>query len=276
MRHTKSFPRLCALTRRIIFSLCVVLAVLGAPQVAPSQTASTSAVSGRVVDSRGASVAGAEVELKNSATGLVQKRLSNSSGQYEFSPVLPGDYGISVRAHGFRQAFVSDLKIEVTKSYSFDVRLEVGDVSETVNVVAGTIAELQKTDATIGGVVPGRPLVYLPSLGRDAVEFLTLQPGTSPEAGDADMGNRGGAVTGARTDQSTFTLDGIDITENSTGGGAGFRTMLPVPVESIEEFRVGVTNPNASFARSAGGQVALVGRRGSNDFHGALYWYHQN
>lgn len=276
MKQSKTFPRIFALTRRIIFSLCVILVILNAPNVATSQTASTSAVSGRVVDSNGDAVAGAEVELKNAATGLAQKRLSDGTGQYEFSTLAPGEYGISVRASGFRQASVSNLKVEVTKSYSFDVRLEAGDVSETVNVVAGTVVELQKTDATIGGVVPGRPLLYLPSLGRDAVEFLTLQAGTIPEAGDADMGNRGGAVTGARTDQSTFTLDGIDITENSTGGGAGFRTMLPVPVDSIEEFRVGVTNLNASFARSAGGQVALVGRRGSNDFHGALYWYHQN
>jgi len=136
--------------------------------------------------------------------------------------------------------------------------------------------ELQKTDATIGNVVTGKSLLYLPSLERSAVEFLTLQPSTIPEAGDSDQGNRGGEVSGARTDQSTFTLDGIDITENSTGGGAGFRTIIPVPVDSIEEFRVGVTNANASFARSSGGQVALVGRRGSNDFHGALYLYHQN
>ncbi|HLL71382.1 MAG TPA: carboxypeptidase-like regulatory domain-containing protein [Pyrinomonadaceae bacterium] len=276
MKQSKLLPPLLTLTQRTIFSLCAVLIILNAPNVASSQTASTSAVSGRVVDARGDAVAGAEVELKNAATGIIRKRLSDGAGQYEFSTVVPGKYILAVRARGFRQASVSDLKVEVTKSYGFDVRLEVGDVSETINVVAGTVAELQKTDATIGGVVPGRSLVYLPSLGRDSVEFLTLQPGTTQEAGDADMGNRGGAVTGARTDQSTITLDGIDITENSTGGGAGFRTMLPVPVESIEEFRVGVTNPNASFARSAGGQVALVGRRGSNDFHGALYWYHQN
>jgi hypothetical protein len=262
--------------RRITVFLCAALTVLCAHGVASPQTSSTSAVSGRVVDSRGDAVAGAEVELRNSATGLSRRQSSDGAGQYAFSPVTPGEYGLGVRMRGFRQASVSGLKVEVMKSYSFDVRLEVGDVSETVNVVAGGVAELQKTDATVGGVVPSKPLLYLPALGRDAVEFLTLQPGTIPEAGDADGGSRGGEVTGARTDQSTFTLDGIDITENSTGGGAGFRTMIPVPVESVEEFRVGVTNPNASFARAAGGQVALVGRRGSNEFHGALYWYHQS
>ena len=262
-------------TRRLMLLLCAVLLSWHASGSAAAQTSSTSTVSGRVVDSHGDGVVGAEVELRSAATGLSQRQVSNGVGQYVFAPVLPGAYNLSVQMRGFRQASISGLQVEVTKSYSCDVRLEVGDVSETVNIVAGGL-ELQKTDATIGAVVPSEALLYLPSLGREAVEFLTLQPGTSPEAGDADNGSRGGAVTGARTDQSTFTLDGIDITENSTGGGAGFRTMLPVSVDSVAEFRVGVTNPNASFARGAGGQVALVGRRGSNEFHGAVYWYLQN
>lgn len=276
MKLSTSLTHFTNSARQMMLLLCAALLILNAQTDAPAQTASTSTVAGRVVDSRGDGVAGAEVELRNVATGLVQRQASNSVAQYVFSPVLPGEYALVVRMQGFRQASISDLKIEVAKSYSFDVRLEVGDVSETVSVVAGGGLDLQKLDATVGSVVPSMSLLALPSLERSAVEFLTLQPGTIPEAGDADNGSRGGAVTGARTDQSTFTLDGIDITENSTGGGAGFRTMIPVPVESVEEFRVGVTNLNASFARSSGGQVSLVGRRGSNEFHGAAYWYHQN
>ncbi|HEX7317110.1 MAG TPA: TonB-dependent receptor [Pyrinomonadaceae bacterium] len=272
MTHAQGLTR----PRRLTSLLCAFAIIFASPCVAWAQTSSTSNVAGRVVDANGDALAGAEVELRNTATGSSLRQQSNGLGRYAFSPVVPGDYELLARMKGFRQAFVSGLKVEVTKSYSFDVRLEVGDVSETVNVVAGGAAELQRRDATVGAVVPAAPLLSLPSLGRESVEFLTLQPGTIPEAGDGDNGTRGGQVTGARTDQSTFTLDGIDITENSTGGGAGFRTMIPVPVESIEEFRVAVTNPNASFNRSAGGQVALVGRRGSNEFHGAAYLYHQN
>lgn len=262
--------------RGLTILLCAVVVLLLAHTTASSQTSSTSVVTGRVLDSNGAVIPVAEVELRNSATGQSQKQMTNSSGQFVFSTVVPGGYSIAVRRQGFRQAVVSLLKVEVAKLYGFDVALVVGDVAETINVVAGVGTELQKTEATIGSVIPGRLLLHLPSLERNSVEFVTLQPGTTPEAGDGDNGSRGGSVTGARTDQSTFTLDGIDITENSTGGGAGFRTMVPVPVESIEEFRVSVTNPNASFVRSSGGQVALVGRRGSNQFRGAVYWYHQN
>lgn len=259
----------------LIGLLFVVVFVHGGV-VAFSQTSSTAVVSGRVWDCNGAVVTGAEVELQSSTTGQSQHQLTNNFGQYAFMQVAPGAYGLDVRRQGFRHTSVSSLKVEVARFYALDVVLEVGDVTETVNVVAGSGAELQRTDATIGTVVPAKSLLSLPSLERNTVEFLTLQPGTSPEAGDSDNGSRGGSVTGARTDQSTFTLDGIDITENSTGGGAGFRTMIPISVESVEEFRVGVTNPNASFGRSAGGQVALIGRRGSNDFHFAGYWYHQN
>ena len=273
MKRSTSTPR-SKLSLRIL--LCAIAVLLHAQTIALSQTSSTGTVYGRVLDSNAAVVIGADVELRNSAIGRSQKQQSNNFGQFLFSRVLPGEYDLVIRRRGFRQVIISGLKVEVTKSYGSDVILEVGDVTETVNIVAAESADLQKTDATIGTVLPGKSLIYLPSLERNTAEFLTLQPGTTPEAGDSDNGSRGGSVTGARTDQSTFTLDGIDITENSTGGGAGFRTMIPISVESVEEFRVAVTNPGASFGRSAGGQVALIGRRGSNEFHFAGYWYHQN
>ena len=102
--------------RPVTLLLCAVLVVLCARGVASPQTSSTGAVSGRVVDSRSDAVAGAEVELRNSATGLSQRQLTNGAGQYVFSPVTPGDYGLSVRMRGFRQASVSGLKVEVMKS----------------------------------------------------------------------------------------------------------------------------------------------------------------
>lgn len=232
--------------------LFALLILLVAPAVAWSQTATTASISGTVTDPSGAVLPGVQIELQNKATGQTWKRTTNASGQYVFSRVSPGEYTLTFTMQGFRKANVSSVKVEVAKSYSVDMTLEVGDVVETVDVTAGVAVELQKADATVGNVITNRSLLYLPSLQRNAVEFLTLQPGSIPEAGDGDFGNSGGAVTGARSDQNTFSLDGIDITDNSIAGGAGFRTIIPVPVDSVEEFRVGVTNPNATFARSAG------------------------
>jgi hypothetical protein len=271
LNEPDSFTRRAA---SILLCACLLLALTHATALA--QTAATGAVEGRIIDPAGAVVSGAQVELLNVATAQSQKQSSNSSGQYAFSQIAPGIYSLTVTMQGFNKTIVTEVKVEVAKTQNVDLWLDVGHVAERVPVVAGVGVELQKTDASIGNVITSKPLVSLPSLERSAVEFLTLQPGTSPEAGDGDNGSGGGAIAGARSDQSTFSVDGIDVTENSTGGGAGFRTIIPVPVESVEEFRGGIINLGASFARGAGGQVALVGRRGSNEFHGAGYYYHQN
>ena len=254
----------------------VFLVLLLFSSVAAAQTANTGVVTVTVKDSSGRFIPGAQIELLKTGTNQVRRRFTNHSGRYTFTAVSPGDYGVTVTMTGFRTALVSTAKVDVARSLSIAVTLEVGGIDERVEVVAQAEAELQRFDSTIGSVTGRENLMFLPSLQRNAAEFLTLQPATIPEAGDGDSGDRGGAVAGARSDQSTFTLDGIDITENINAGGATFRTIVPIPVDSVEEFRVGVTNPNATFGRSAGAQVSLVGRRGSNEFHGSAYWYHQN
>lgn len=228
------------------------------------QTTTTGMISGMVTDPSGAAVPGASVEVRDDRTGIVLTQQSNAAGQFVFPNAPPGDYQVKVTAPGFRQFVVSGLKVEVTKSYVQNVMLEVGQVTESVVVnAAETTVELQTADATVGNVISGRALPDMPSFTRQVNELLTLQPGATPA----------GEVAGARADQSTFALDGIDVTNQSIGGLA---TWMFLSVEGVEELRVGVANPNASFGRGAGGQVALIGRRGSNDIHGAAFWYHQN
>jgi hypothetical protein len=243
--------------------LAASVTVLAIPGIGLGQTATTAIITGSVTDPAGASLAGAQIELINPATNQTQKQTTNESGQYIFSQVPPGQYKLTATKEGFRQAIVPLLKVDVSKSYTVDFKLEVGDVVETIEVAAGVGVELQKTDSTVGNVIPGRVLPYFPTVTRLANELLNLQPLTTP----------GGAVAGARSDQSTFLLDGIDVTNQSVGGTA---TYARLPVDGVEEFRVGVANPNATFGRGAGGQVSIISRRGSNEFHGAAYWYHQN
>ena len=101
--------------------------------------------------------------------------------------------------------------------------------------------------------------------------MLSLQPATTP----GTFGS-GGTVSGARSDQNTLLLDGIDVSDNLTGGQGATFTQAPVGVDAISEFRVTVANPSATFGRSAGGQITLSSPRGSNTFRGVGYWYHQN
>src|SRR5262249_35082925 len=216
--------------------------------------------------------------LQNKATNSLATQITNSAGQYTFANVVPGDYRISVKKDGFRAATVEALKVDVAKSFNVDVKLEIGQVTESVTVTTEARVELQTTDAQVGDVVGGSTLVRLPTLQRDASELLTLQPGTTPYDTPANggFGNNGGTVAGARSDQNSISLDGIDITDNTVGGGATAQNFIPTGVESLDEFKVGVTNANSTFGRSSGGQIVLVSKAGTNTFHGDAYWFHQS
>ena len=131
--------------------------------------------------------------------------------------------------------------------------------------------ELQTTDAQLGNVLDQRVMRNLPTQHAMSHELLSLQPATTP----GGFGS-GGTVSGARSDQNTLLLDGIDVSDNLTGGQGVAFTKAPTALTAISEFRVVVTNPNASFGRSAGGQITLSSPRGSNSLHGVAYWYHQN
>jgi hypothetical protein len=243
-----------------------------------AQTVSTATVVGTVTDPGGGIISGAEVVLKNKATNGQATQSTNSAGGYTFPSVAPGEYRITVKNAGFRTASVENLKVEVAKSYTVDIKLEIGQITETITVTAGTRLELQTTDAAVGTVVSGQMLSHLPTLRADASELLTLQPGTTPYDTPANnnFGNNGGTVAGARSDQNSISLDGIDITDNTVGGGATAVNFIPAGVESLDEFKVDVTNSNATFGRSLGGQVALISKSGSNAFHGDGYWLHQS
>ena len=243
-----------------------------------AQNATTGTVIGIVTDPSGAAVVDAVVALRSKATNNQSTQKTSGSGQYTFVNVAPGEYQITVKKDGFRTADVSSLTVDVAKSYNLDVRLELGAASESVTVTTEARVELQTTDAQVGDVVGGKQLLRLPTLQRDASELLTLQPGTTPydTTANGGFGNQGGTVAGARSDQNTVLMDGIDITDNTVGGGSNAANFLPTGVESLEEFKVGVTNANSTFSRAAGGQITLISKGGSNSFHGDGYWFHQS
>jgi len=261
--------------------IAVGIALLIFARVAWAQTSATAIVSGIVTDPTGAVVSGASVELLDTATNQTRKQTTNEAGQYVFTQVLPGTYKLTVTMAGFRQVVIPSIRVEVARTYTVNVTLEVGEMVETVEVTAGPAIELQTSDASVGNVLGGEILQVLTNLKRDATTLLLLQPTAMPGRGVGT--NFGGQVAGARSDQNTFLLDGGEVTSNVEGTG-GYNTnqagepraVVPTPVESLEEFRVTTNNPTAAFARSAGGQVLMVTKRGTNDLHGSVYWYHQN
>ncbi|MFN0112013.1 MAG: carboxypeptidase regulatory-like domain-containing protein [Blastocatellia bacterium] len=262
---------------KTIFAVSVLVMALMMSAVAFAQSAS---VAGTITDKNGAVIAGAEVELTDTATNQARKVVTSTEGNYALPSVPPGTYKVTVKQKGFRSTQIPSFKVDIAKAYTLDLSLEVGNVGETVDIVAGAALELQKLDATVGNVVDNKTLKELPNLSRDTTALMLFQPMVAPSiSGDS----AGGQVAGARSDQNTFMLDGGDATSNTEGNGgynSGFtavpRAVVPTPAESIQEFRVSTNNAGASFGRSAGAQVAMETKRGTNALHGSAYWYHQN
>jgi hypothetical protein len=253
-----------------------------------AQAANTGTISGSVTDPQGAVVAGAALTLTNKDIGSTQKTTSKADGYFLFADVPPGTYEMTVASTGFATTKVS-LQVRVGLTTNANVKLKIGAKTETVEVTAAA-AELQTLDASVGNVLDQQALEKLPSLNRDATALLLIQPMASPgfngAPGYGETNNTGGGIAGARADQNTFMVDGGDATSNTEGGGgyaqqagSGFsatpRAAIPTPVESLQEFRV-VTNNSNTFARSAGGEVQMVTRSGTNAWHGAIYENNQN
>jgi carboxypeptidase family protein len=256
----------------------VALVALLSSAPAWAQTANTALVLGTVTDPAGAVVPDATAALTNTATNETKTVTTNSAGQFVFPNISPGTYTLKISKTGFATTTFTNIKVDVTKSYTYDAKLEVSSGKEVVEVSAGTVAELQATDAVVGDAVGENELMRLPTLGRDSRELLTLQPMSTPfeSSNGGGFGNSGGTIAGARSDQNAFNLDGIDITDNVIAGGGNQAPIIPIGVENVSEFRVGVTNNNASFGRAEGGQINVITKGGTNDFHGSVYWYHQN
>src|SRR6266850_1466025 len=237
----------------------------------------TATVRGSVTDQQANVVAGATVTLTSAERNFSRTQTTNADGGYVFTAVPPGKYKILAEGTGFKKS-TADIEALVATLATVDLRLEVGNVSETVNVTTGVAeAPINTSDATIGNTFSQQQVVNLPLNARNVVGLLSLQPGVVPATDNADVtdeAHKGGYVNGSRSDQSNVTLDGVDVNEQQ--GGAAFFSVLRSTPDSLQEFRVTTTNPNADAGRSSGAQVSLITRSGSNGFHGALYEYHRN
>jgi carboxypeptidase family protein/TonB-dependent receptor-like protein len=251
-----------------MFAVLALLAGLAAAQ-------SSSSLNGSVTDPSGAAVAGAKITLTEPATGSQRTTTSNSSGLYQFLDVPPGDYRLEAAATGFAPFLASKVTLLVKLPATVPIRLQVAGATTSVTV-EGEAPLINRTDASLGNVVASDQIDELPIAARNVVELLSLQPGVSylGDQVNQDTDTRSGAVNGVRSDQSNVELDGIGV--NDQNNGYAFKSVLNVPPDSVEEFRVTTANANADSGYSSGGQVALVTKSGTNDFHGTVYEYNRN
>ena len=250
-----------------LFVLLFFLLACAVP--AYSQTG-RSTVRGTVKDQQGNVVAGANVTLIDTEKNFTRTQTSTSDGGFVFSSVPPGTYKVEVEAAGFKKLSIAEVRALVDTPVEVDANLEIGTVTEVVNVTSGAEAPLNTTDATIGNAFESRRIEQLPLNARNVVGLLSLQPGVT----------RGGYVNGGRSDQANVTLDGVDNNEQQRGldvvTDEAFASVLRSTPDSLQEFRVITTNANAEQGRSSGAQVSLITKSGTNQFHGSLYEFHRN
>jgi hypothetical protein len=247
-----------------------LLAVAGAR----GQTGTTS-LHGLVMDKTGAVVVAAKVTLDNPQQGLHRETNTGSAGEYEFLALKPGTYALTVETSGFRKFEQTNLQLLVNNPATVNVTLEIGTSTQTVEV-SGQAQTLNTTDASLGIAFGENQVKELPLEGRNVPDLLSLQPGVAYTGNRSDVpafDTRSGAVNGARSDQSNVSVDGIGVNDD---GGHAFTSVLPVTLDSVQEFRVTTSNAEADQGGTSGAQVALVTKSGTNEFHGSAYEYHRN
>src|SRR5215472_5606363 len=286
---------ICMFIKRVVLALCCLSCLflsifLLNPPVAMGQASDAGTVSGTVTDSSGAAVPSATVYLVDVSTGSTRPTTTGDSGAYVIPYVKPGTYNVKVSKQGFKTISVTNQVVEVGRQTTVNAVLDIGSVSQTVEVTVTVGAELQTMDATVGASLSGETLINLPNTSRDASTLAVLQPGQ----------NLNGNVGGAASDQNSFQLDGGNATDDMSGdnntyiagfgsdtaGGtgayhsAGFgqtpSAVVPIPVASVEEFKVSTANQTADFNGGAGSQVQIVTKRGTNTLHGTVYDYYQD
>jgi len=235
-------------------------------------------ISGQVTDPSGAGVPNSVVTLTNTATNAVRTGESSSDGLYTFNSVPPGVYNLKVEHPGFRSVSSTNIQLQVQQSLRLDLTLQVGQVSETVEVTAQA-ALLQSENATLGHVVENREIVEAPLNGRQYLGLVTLSPNVSnlaPPSGQAQ--SRQGAN---RSDQSIsaggnrivydyFTLDGVVNTDPN------FNTYIVLPsIDALQEFKVQTGVYPAEFGHAAT-QINVLTKSGGNAYHGSLFEFVRN
>jgi carboxypeptidase family protein len=268
--------------RLLPFFVCSLVIFFGGYRV---NAQATTSLGGTVTDKSGAVVPGANVTLTLTATRATRINTTNSKGEFQFSQLSPGRYDLAVSAEGFGPAQKNGMDLLVSQPATVNVSLSIASVTAQVNVTSDVQPVLNTTDATMGNAFDSQQVESLPIEGRNVPDLLSLQPGvtylgrTDDNNGTNAVGNnasdsRSGAVNGGRSDQSNITLDGVDV--NDINNGYAFTSVLRVTQDSVAEFRVTTSNPNAEEGRSSGAQVALVTKSGGNQFHGAAYEYNRS
>ena len=280
--YTSRLP--CASFLTLVLSCWVALVCFASGAYAQSSTAT---LSGSVQDQNGAYVAGASIALINSQQGTQRLTTTNGDGAFVFVLLPPGRYSVTATKEGFAPIEVKGVVVNVNDQVALKIELSIGALSQTVEIVEG--ASLINESAAVATVVDRQLIGNIPLNGRTLQSLISVTPGTVlTRATGIEQGQF--SINGQRADANYFTVDGVSanigVASGSTlgqgGGGAlpglsafGSTNNL-VSIDALQEFKIQTSTYAPEFGRMPGGQISIVTRSGSNDFHGTLFEYFRN
>jgi hypothetical protein len=249
-------------------ALSLIVVVNGAEVSAQTPTAT---ISGQVRDASGAAIPGVRVSAKNVETNIEREAVTSDNGDYTIPLLNIGSYRVSVEKQGFKKTVQNGVVLQVDQKARLDFTLQVGQVSESVEVTAAT-SLIQTDSASVGTVIDNKRVVELPLNSREFYGLALTAPRVLPPAQGSTLGFRGGFnVAGSSEVSNNFTLNGID--NNDTGiNGPSFRPSI----DAIQEFKLLSGIYSAEYGRNSGGQVVISTKSGTNQFHGTAYEFLRN
>ncbi len=278
-----SRPKTCAAQTAAHTWLVALLMALSMQLAATSAIAQTitGTIRGTVTDSSGAAIPAAAVTAKNDATGVATATVSDRSGLYNVQFLPIGPYTITASAPGFKTSSIGPFTLQIDQTAKIDAKLQVGDASATVDVSSDTSPILQTQDATLGTTISTTTLQNLPMNGLNFQTATLFVPGsvdpTAPQMAAGNGNERNTTASGVasfngnRQQTNNYILDGVEINE-TLNNVSGYN---PAP-DSLQEIRVITANANAEYGNVNGGEVLMVTKGGTNQFHGSVYEYFED
>src|SRR5262245_23406822 len=249
--------------KKLVFLVSVVCAALFA------QTTS-SRITGTITDPAGSAVPGASITVLNTDTGQSFSTTTGNQGEYAVPSIPAAVYRITVTAKGFRTSVAEDVKLDAAVPATVNMKLEVGSVSETIDVTAAAEV-IQSSTATVSSTLVGRQLVELPTTTRNLLELVLTQPGTQTP-GTA----RTSSINGLPKGSMNISIDGLNVQDNLLRSDDGFFTTVMPRTDAIEEVTVSSAGAGAESAGEGAAQVKFVTKAGTNAFHGGAVWQNRN
>jgi len=249
-----------------------------------AQSANTGAVAGTVTDPSGSSVSGAAIKLTAVTTGDARTVNSQTNGSYLAPLLLPGVYRLEASKSGFKTLVLISIHVFVTETEVVNIRLELGEITQTVTV-NGESAALETENPALGHVTDGEMVRDLPLVNRNYTQIIGLSPGVVTDVNNASDLGRGGSGLNAATDgfsahggttnDNNYQMNGSQVNDLMASGFFSGGVPIPNP-DAIQEFKVQTGQYDASYGRNAGANVEVVTKGGTNDFHGSVFEFLRN